>query len=276
MSTSPSPRRGAKPPPRPASRFPKGLILIGGLAALAVLVFALPASLAARFLPASIRADDFSGSLWHGSAGHLTFNGRSAGAVEWRLHPWSLLRLSAVADLHWVRIGFVADASANIDARGLTLRDVEGGGPIEDLRDLGIADAWGGNAAFKFREIRVAFGGGNGAVLPESAVGDLSVSNLSSPAVANGADLGGYTLHMANASITPGADATADLSDTGGPLEIQGTIRIAAGGRTGILSGTIRARPGAAPALRAQVDQLSQLHARDAQGRIPVEVEFTL
>ena len=275
MSTSRSPRRGAKPPP-PASSFPKGLILIGALAALAVLVFALPASLAARFLPASIRADDFSGSLWHGSAGNIAFKGHSAGAVEWRLHPGSLLRLSAVADLHWVRIGFVADATANIDARGLTLRDVEGGGPIEDLRDLGIADAWRGNAAFKFREIRVAFAGANGVLLPESAVGDLSVSNLSSTAVANGADLGGYTLHLANASITPGADATAELSDTGGPLEVQATIRIAAGGGTGMLSGTIRARPGAAPALRAQVDQLGQLHARDAQGRIPVELEFTL
>lgn len=253
-------------------------MVIAAAAVLCVVVVALPASLAARFLPAGVHADDFSGNLWHGSAGTVTINGRSAGAIEWRLHPASLLRLEAALDLHWVRVGFVADATAQANTHGLTLRNLEGGGPIEDLRGLGLGEGWRGTATFDFRELQVAFGSAaaGGALIPESAVGDLTVSDLSAAAVADGADLGGYTLHLANAAITPGADATAELRDTGGPLEVQATIHFSTVGRTGMLSGAVRERADAAPALRAQIEKLTQLHARDAQGRIPVDLEFTL
>ena len=217
--------------------------------------------------------------MWHGSASNITFNGRKAGALNGACVPASLLRLTAVADLHWVRVGFVADATADIDSHGLTLRDVQGGGPIEDLRDFGFAEGWRGNASFKFRVLKVA------APAPPPAMARscrspqwviLTCRTFPLSAVADGADLGAYTLHLANAVITPGADATAELNDTGGPLEVQATLHLSADGRTGMLSGTVKARPDASPALSAQVDKLTQLHARDAQGRIPVEVEFTL
>lgn len=279
MPTSPSARTGAKAPPQSAPRLPRGLALVGAAALLAVVVIVLPASVALRFLPASIRAEDLSGSLWHGSAGRISLAGRNLGAVEWRLQAWPLLRGAAVAQLHWVRVGFVADGTASLTTHGLTLRDVDGGGPLEDLRDLGLTEGWRGNAAFKFREIKMAFGNGSlarGPVMLESALGDLSLASLSSAKMAEGADLGSYALHVANAAIAPGTDVLADLTDTGGPLEVHATIRISAEGHTGMLSGTIRARPAAAPPLRAQLEQLAQLHARDAQGRIPVELEFTL
>jgi hypothetical protein len=88
--------------------------------------------------------------------------------------------------------------------------------------------------------------------------------------------LGGYTLLFAAASVTPGADVTAQLSDTGGPLELQATVNFSADGHTGTLMGSVRARPDAPAALRTQLGQLAQLHAADAQGRIPVDLEFTL
>jgi hypothetical protein len=258
--------------------------LICALAALTVVVIVLPASTVKRFLPASVGAEDFSGSLWHGSAGNVTVNARNIGAIEWHLHPWSLLKLAVAADLHWVRIGFLADGTVDFSSHGLTLRNVQGGGPIEDLRDLGIAEGWRGTANFNFSELKVAFANGtagpgtagNGAVTITSAVGHVNVSNLASPQVADGADLGGYTLQLADATVTPGADATADLMDTGGPLEVQATIHFSADVHTGMLSGTIKARLGAPPALLRQLDNLAQLHARDAQGAIPVELEFTL
>jgi hypothetical protein len=56
------------------------------LAVLSVAIIGVPASLITRFLPPFISAQDFSGSLWHGSAGRIAVNGRDAGAVEWRLH----------------------------------------------------------------------------------------------------------------------------------------------------------------------------------------------
>jgi hypothetical protein len=275
MPTSRSPKRGTRPPVetrRP--RFVLPVILIAVLAVLTVAVIALPASLVIRFLPPFIAADDFSGSLWHGSAGRIAVNGRDAGAIEWRLHPLPLMRLTVSADLHWVKVGFVADGTVDVNRQGFALRNVEGDGPVEDLVDLGMAAGWHGTASFKFTDLRGVFAGDAATLV--SAVGNLSVSKLASPQIADGADLGGYVLHVADGAITPDTDATAELTDTGGPLQVNATIHFAAKDHTGTLSGTVKERAGAPPTLLAQLDNLTQLHARDSQGRIPVELEFTL
>jgi Type II secretion system (T2SS), protein N len=275
MPTSRSPKRGIRPPVEARHpRFVIPVILIVVLAVLSVAVIAVPASLVTRFLPPFISAGDFSGSLWHGSAGRIAVNGRDAGAVEWRLHPWSLIRLTVSADLHWVKVGFVADGSADVNREGFALHDVEGDGPVEDLADMGVAAGWHGMASFKFTQVKGVFAGGAATVA--SAAGDVSVSKLAYPQIADGVDLGGYVLHMANGAITPDADATAELTDTGGPLEVHATIHFTAKDHTGTLSGTVKERAGAPPALLAQVDNLTLLHPRDGQGRVPVELEFTL
>ncbi len=82
MPPSRSPSRNVKP--APDRRDPWPMILIGLAAVLAVVVAALPASLVARFLPPWIHAEDFSGSIWHGSAGKISVDSRDAGALEWR------------------------------------------------------------------------------------------------------------------------------------------------------------------------------------------------
>ena len=275
MPTSPLPKRGAKPPlesKRP--RFILPFILIGVLAVLAVAVIAMPASLVRRFLPPFIDADDFSGTLWHGSAGRITVNARDIGAVEWHLHPLPLLRLTLSADLHWVKVAFVADGTVDVDRRGFTFSNFAGDGPIEALGDVGVPPGWHGTGSFKFTHLEAAFANGSATVL--SAVGDVSVSALASPEVAAGADLGGYVLHIANGAVTPNADATAELSDTGGPLEVNATIHFSVKDHVGMLTGTIKERPDAPPALRSQIDNLTQIHPRDGQGRVPVDLEFTL
>lgn len=278
MPTSRSPKRGIRSPRPPVEakrpRFVLPIVLIAVLAVLSVAVIALPAALVARFLPPFISMEDFSGSLWHGSAGRIAVNGRDAGAAEWHLHPWSLMRLTVSADLHWVKVGFVADGSAEVKRESFALHNVEADGPVEDLADLGVAPGWHGLVSFKFSELKGLFAGG--AVTLASAVGDVSVSKLANPQIADGADLGGYVLHMVDGAVSSTADATAELSDTGGPLEVHAIIHFAAKDRTGTLSGTVRDRPGAPAALMAQIDTLTQLHPRDSQGRVPVELEFTL
>jgi hypothetical protein len=244
------------------------------LAVLAVAVIAVPASLVTRFLPPFISAGDFSGSLWHGSAGRITVNGRDAGAIEWRLHPLSLMRLTVSADLHWVKVGFVADGSADVNREGFALHDVEGDGLVEDLADMGVAAGWHGMASFKFTRLNGVFT--DGAATLVSAVGDVSVSKLAYPQIADGADLGGYVLHLPDGAITPNGESTAELNDAGGPLEVHAIIHFTAKDHIGTLSGTVKERAGAPPALLAQVDNLTQLHQRDGQGRVPVELEFTL
>jgi Type II secretion system (T2SS), protein N len=275
MPASRSASRDAKPVPR-SRNYIWPVVLVGLAALLAVIIATLPASIITHFLPPPVRAEDFSGSIWHGSAGKISVDSRDAGALEWRLHPVALLGLNASADLHWVKVGFVIDAAVTIRRLGFVAHAVKGGGPIEDLHDLGVAAGWRGVADVNFSELHGDF------TKPLGAVGDLHVSNLASAQIADGADLGSYDLRMpggtAGSDGTTGSDGnvTAQLVDTGGPLEVQTLIRYSANERTGTLSGTLRERPDAPMALRNQLDNLSQLRGRDSQGRIPVDLEFRL
>ncbi len=278
MRTSPSPRRGTSgqtptPPISPARPFWSYVVPMLVLAAIAVAVSALPASLAARFLPAAVHAEDFSGTIWHGSAGRVTVNARDAGSVEWRLQPEALLRLHVTADLRWVRGGFVLDGAATLGRNQVSVSGVKGGGSIEDLRGLGLPLQWRGSAQIHINELRAAFSGA--AFSLQAAVGDIEVSDLSTPQVAQGANLGGYSLRFAEPALGPDSDATAQITDTGGPLMVEALTHFSARQRSVMLSGTVMARADAPPALRSELDDLARMHARDAQGRIPVDFEFT-
>jgi Type II secretion system (T2SS), protein N len=270
MPTSRSPSRAPKP--APASRSYRPLVLIGLAAVLAVIVATLPASVVAHFLPASVHAEDFSGSIWHGSAGKISVNARPAGALEWWLHPLPLLGMTVAADLHWVKAAFVADAAVKIDRRGFAAQALKGGGPIEDLSDFGIAPEWRGIAELNFSALKFEFT----RLMPVAAVGDVRVSNLTSSQFAGGADLGGYDLSFPAGAVGADGNVSATLNDTGGPLDLQATVHYTAKDRTGLLSGTLKERAGAPSALLSQINDISQLRGRDPQGRVPVDLELAL
>jgi hypothetical protein len=252
---------------RPARRWP--LILLGLIVLSGAVIFVLPASLAARFMPAQGQAEDFSGSLLHGAAGKIRINARDAGAIEWQVHPLALLRLAIVADVHWVKVGFLIDGTAELKIGGFAAHDITGGGPIDDLQSLGFAAGWKGTAKLTLTRIKGTFD------KLEAAVGKIDVANISSAGVAAGSDLGSYELRLGPQSIAPDGSISATLNDTGGPVEAQAQIRFSPASRTGMLSGTLKERADASPALLNQLSNLSQLRPRDASGRFPVELEFT-
>lgn len=291
MPISPSPRRGARqgapsaqaaPAARagqtaraaPTFSFWPYLALIFVMAVLAVGVSALPPSLITHFLPAAVHAEDFSGSLWHGSAGRISLNARDAGALEWRLHPAALLHLAVAADVHWVTGGFVLDGATHFDRSGLEATNIQGGGPIQDLRNFGLGTGWRGTARVQIKELKLTLSGGVATV--KSVVGDITVSDIAALELAQGADLGGYTLHFPDIAIGPDSEAIAELNDNGGPLGVEAVIHYSSQERRGTLTGTIQERADTPAALRSQLENLAQLHARDAHGRIPVDLEFTL
>jgi Type II secretion system (T2SS), protein N len=282
MPASRSPSRGAKPagqqvkqpsrnaqPERP-SRAYWPFVLLGVVAVTAVIVAALPASVVRHFLPPSVHAEDFSGSIWHGSTGKLSIGERQAGALEWQVHPGALFGMAVAANLHWVKVGFVIDAAITVNRTGLVARDVKGGGPIEDLSDLGVAPGWRGTAYVNFSEFKSDF------TQLKSAVGDLKVAHVTSAQFGEGADLGSYDLVLPEGAIGSDGNLTAQLTDAGGPLDVQGVVQFSPAERTGSLSGTVKERSGVPPALHEQLRNLAQLHAPDGQGRTPVDVEFTL
>jgi len=276
MPTSPSPRRATKGTAAPIARarplWPL-VVLIALLAGLAVVIAVLPASLAGRFLPAPVRAQDFSGTVWHGSAGRITVDGRDAGALEWRLHPRALLRLRLAAGIHWVKGGFVIDGTADAGRSDFRAADLRGGGPIADLSTLGVAPGWRGIAEVRIREVAADLSAPTPAL--RSAVGEIDVSDISSPRVAQGSDLGSYALTFDDAALSVDGDVRAALNDKGGPLSLEASLTLAPKTRTGMLSGTVKERENAPPALRRELDDVAQLRARDAQGRIPIDLEFT-
>jgi hypothetical protein len=248
-------------------------VLLAALTVLGIACAALPASVIAHILPGGIRAEDFSGSVWHGSAGRITANGRPAGALEWRLHPWPLLRLHLAADLHWVKGGFVLDGALDATTQRLVASDVQGGGPIGDLRDFGVAAGWRGTAGVRIKQLSADIS--TAAATVTSAVGDITLADVGAPQLASGADLGGYSLSFDDAVLAPDAPLTAALADTGGPLIVNATLTLSAKTRSGLLSGTVKERADVPAALRAQLENLAQFRPRDAQGRIPVDLEFT-
>jgi hypothetical protein len=235
---------------------------------LVVIIAALPASLVTRLLPPEVSATDLSGSVWHGSAGKLQVEGRDYGAIEWHLHPGALLDLRLAADVHWVKVGFVLDAAVTADRQGFAARDLHGAGSLDDLRDFGLAPGWRGNIQVAFREVKSSY------TRFSSLVGDVKVAGVASPQVAGGADLGGYDLTFAPDAVDAQGNVTASLADTGGPLEVRAQIRYSPADRRGLLSGTLRERPGAPPELHSQLDGLAQMRPRDASGRIPADLEF--
>jgi hypothetical protein len=279
MPTSPSPRRAnsagkrGAPAAAPARSLWPRLALIGVLAVLAVVIAVLPASLANKFLPPNVSAQDFSGTLWHGSAGRLTVAGRDAGAIEWQLHPLALLKLRLDADLHWVKGGFVLDGAAEVSRKDFDASNLRGGGPIADLSTFGVAPGWRGVAEIRIRTLAADLSGPIPAL--RSAVGEIDVSDVSSPQVAGGADVGSYALTFDDASLSANGDARAALVDKGGPLSLDASITLTPQSRTGTLSGTVKERDDAPVALRRELDNVAQLRARDAQGRIPIDLEFT-
>jgi len=284
MPTSPSPRRvpkGARagaptgapgPIVRARPLWPR-VALIALVAVLAVVITALPASLANKFLPAGVQAEDFSGTLWHGSAGRITIGGRDAGALEWRLHPLGLFKLRLDADLHWVKGGFVVDGVAAVGRSDLQASDLHGGGSIADLSSLGVAPGWRGLAQVGIRRISADVSGPVPSL--RSAVGEIDVSDVSSPQVAAGSDLGSYALTFDDATLSADGEARATLVDRGGPLSLDASLTFMPKTRTAMLAGTAKEREDAPPALRKELDNVAQLRPRDALGRIPIDLEFT-
>ena len=265
MPTSRSPSRNAKSPP-PARRRPYWpLIPIGILIAAVAVVAALPASVIGRVLPRDVRAEELSGTIWHGVAGKLMVDGLDAGALEWRLHPLGLLRGGLDVDARWVKLGMRIDAVASIGRAGLTASAVRGGGPVADLRDLGVPRAWRGTADIALSKLTTDFS------RIGTIVGDAKLSNVASDDVAGGANLGDYHVRFDGAA---GA-LSAKIADAGGPLRVDATVSIDQARRRGLLSGTLAARPDAPQSIQAAVDDIAQVRGRDAQGRVPVDVEFT-
>ncbi len=266
MPASRSPKRTPEPARRPYGR----LIGIAVVAALGFVIAFLPASLALRFLPADMSVTEAGGTLWHGSFTGLGLKGRPAGDVEWRLHPLPLLtgRLSATA--RWVNQDMTLDAEITASRSQVALHAVHGEGAVQSFADLGLTRGWEGRVQvalddFSIKDRRIT-----------AAAGRIGFSHLQSAQFAN-ADLGGVEVVFGPDAVQADGSATASVRDTGsGPLELAGTVSAQPAQGTATLSGTVKERGPMPPALTGQLQNLAQMRGRDAAGRIPLDIEFSI
>jgi hypothetical protein len=260
----------ASPSPRPSNRRSfRAPIAIGACALLAVLIAVLPASLAGRLLPPAVHATDFSGSLWHGAAGKISVNGIDCGAAEWQLHPAELFHLRLGVDVRWVKGDFALAASAHLGLHGLEADSISGGGALEDIASLTGLTGWHATSTVAIDHLSAAFNQLN-ALHGDINIADLRVANLGEDI-----NLGAYTLHFDG----PAADAPGmiegQIQDTAGPLEVHALLTLSPHSHVSTLRGTAKERASAPPALRKALEDLAQLRPRDAQGRIPLDIEFS-
>ena len=260
------PSRSPRASSRPSFALP---IAIGAGALLAVLIIALPASLAGWLLPARIHATDFSGSIWHGATQKIIVNGTACGAAEWQLHPLQLLRLRVGIDVHWVKGDFALSASGRLGLHSIEANSISGGGALEELRSMTGFAGWHGTVAVAIDHFSAEFN------QPNAIHGDINVADLRAASIGDEVNLGAYTLHFDEPVDDAHGVIEGRIRDTAGPLEVHAELTLTPRDHTSTLSGTARERASAPPALRTALENLAQLRPRDAQGRIPLEIEFS-
>ena len=77
----------------------KKYILIGIIVFLIAMLAYIPASIAAKFLPQHIVANQFQGSLWNGSAANVVVDKMNYGSIKWELKSSCLLLLKLCASV---------------------------------------------------------------------------------------------------------------------------------------------------------------------------------
>jgi general secretion pathway protein N len=234
------------------------LITVLAVVAFAVIVVArLPASWVVPAPPSAVSCATVDGSIWSGTCGGLIVQGSALGDLVWDIHALRLLtgKLSANIVLTRTTGSVRGDFDVGID-KSLTARNVLADLPLDQgvmsLMPINLRTVHGtAHADIAFAHVVKK--------IVTQLQGHIELHDLE--------DHGRDVLPLGNYSLTfPGGsgDPTGQLQDMGGPLAVQGTVRLTQDMPGFELQGYITPRADAAPAL---LNQLQYLGSPDAQGR---------
>jgi len=229
------------------------------VAAFAAIVIArLPASWVIPAPSPAFACADVDGSIWSGTCTGLTAQGSAVGDLTWNVHGLRLLMGKLSANMVLTRPGGSVRGDFDFGmGNSLTLHDVQANLPLDQsmkalmpaFRSLsGTANA---NVAFAHVVNDVV----------KQIQGRIEVHDLEDH------DSNGVTPLGSFAVTFPGGgngDPTGQLQDIGGPLAVQGTLRLMQDKPGLELNGYVTPRADAAPGLR---QQLQYLGSPDPQGR---------
>ena len=243
------------------SRGTKWLIATCILVFLAVIAANLPASLAARWLPATVSFGSLSGTLWHGEAVAVRAAGIDVERLEWHLHPLALLggRVSTHVEVTQAEDHLSADLILSADR--IEAYGVDATIDVATLAGRVLPAGWAGPTRLNFEEIVFS---GNWIT---SIRGTAETGTLKGPADAQ-PFLGSYRLQFDQDAVAKPDLLVGHFRDLSGPIEISGDLELS---RTrAVLSGWVRTRPAAAPKVVADIAKLPEV---DPQGRRRFAIE---
>lgn len=225
-------------------------LIVGVAAFLLALLLVLPASWVGKALPEGVQCARWAGSVWRGQCGELTVRDSGTGvmridSLSWKLRPLSLLRLNLSAEFEgrWAKgraQGLITVASGG----AIRLRELDGASLLDPSVVRSLPAGW--NGRIELRDVEFDWNAGTLGRLG----GELMVNDL---ADARGNALGSYHLQLAPASTPP---FSGHLRDTGGPLEVDAQLQLAAN-RSWNLEGRMRARNPADQTLGRKLDMFA-------------------
>jgi general secretion pathway protein N len=244
-------------------------IALGAGAYLAFTISMFPAGAYQWFAPANVSLVGVEGTIWNGSAAVGSIAGLGVRDVRWRLRALPLVigRLGARFEAR-LADGFVS-GSVVASIGGVELNDVTASTSLPVLREVLPLKGVEGLASAALETLRIEDG------WPSAVVGNLRIAQLqvvpfmptSQPGLMA---LGDYEVTFTD---TGGRGLAASFRDTGGPLEVTGTLTVGAR-REYMLDGFVKPRANAPQAL---VDGLTVMTGEpDASGRRQVTLTGTL
>jgi hypothetical protein len=242
------------------------ITILAVVAFVAIVIARLPANWVIPTSSAVASCGAVDGSIWNGTCVGLTTQGRAVGDLTWDVHALRLLtgKLSANLALSRASGSVRGDFDVGFD-KSVTARNVQAQLPLDnDLAMLLPANlrTLQGTASADIALLHLTKNN-----IITQLQGRIEVHDLEDHDRGNVTRLGSYSLTFPGGS----GDPTGQLKDLGGPLALEGTVRLTQD-KPGVMVDTfITPRPDAAPQLVSQLQYL----APDAQGRRELSTEMT-
>lgn len=240
------------------------LIALGVGAFLLFALVTLPAATVLRYVhPSGVTLSGVSGTIWKGRAQAVRSGNLHVGSVEWDLDILTLLTGKLGADVKVTRSDGFAQASIAVSGARVTMRSVNASLPLSALPPNVVRGGWTGTATLRLPQLALENS------WPVALTGTIEVAALVGPAN-RPAPLGGYKVVFPEGAAADGLKGA--LSDTGGPLAVNGTIDIRKD-RSYLVTGLVATRPGAPSDMSRTLEILGE---PDAQGRRQFTIEGSM
>lgn len=242
------------------------LAALGVLAYLVLALITLPANVVIpRLQHPGMTLAGLDGTIWKGSAQVLQIGDAHLGSISWNLHVLPLFALRTVADVDLRRTDGFARGRVSAGRWNVRLTDFTASLPLSALPSTVAPGGWSGT--FNARLVRLTLAEG----WPIDADGTIDILELTGPARRPN-HLGSFRLTFPG-ETQPSESLTGELRDTGGPLQVTGTVRLDASERSYFIEGWVSTKP-ETPAEFART--LEFLGPADAQGRRQFSLSGTM